>query len=748
MIKAHLILMLLPMVALFLSWPTGAGAQKEIVLENEGLRLAFDPASNYGLKALVHKKSGNDLISDKGVGPTILRLDVSTSEGLRRLTQADAQSSSASVSKDGSEATFAYRRVGGLEVNATVSVKISQSANDSTWHIEATSADPSVALQSVRFPFFTGYTGLGESHEDDVFVAPVLYGELYQNPCAAARAAGTIPTPGYFYPGGLGMQFTALYDAKGGFYMACEDPKANIKALLLEVPGRAKDRVTLSYGHFFPEEESQRFANDFPIRLAAFDGDWYDAADIYRTWAAKQKWCERKLEEREGYPEWYKEPIPVFDYRNYPRRPEYEFVPPHECELFTREFIGETRHPYVLFPPGWEKFGPWAGPEFFPPRGGEDSLAKMAANLHERGNYFMHMFCCSIWVHPRDQETELYLKEGAPNRLFMKNGEEYNFDKNLGFLGKTHRMCAGTEGWQATVEKATEECVRRGMDLYQLDLFPISNPVPCYGEGHPHPMGWGRWFGEGWQKLCSRARAAGLKIKPDTIFSAEEMCEIYIPYFDTCLTREERRGKAIYDEEAVQTQTGKAPVFQYVYHDYITAIGDFAEPCSLGDPKAAIAIAKQFTRAKHIGVRIPTKGEEVTKETIRDRQFTYDAVNTLYALGGRRTLFARMLRPPKAEVIIAETRRPVDWRTSQPAIGAFESSDGEITVLISNSSDGDLAVELEAPGEGYRPSELVINGQKSSPAQAGVTPNGGKARIAVGARASMGIVYAPSRPSS
>ncbi|MFC1736867.1 DUF6259 domain-containing protein [Candidatus Hydrogenedentota bacterium] len=273
-------------------------------------------------------------------------------------------------------------------------------------------------------------------------------------------------------------------------------------------------------------------------------------------------------------------------------------------------------------------------------------------------------------------------------------------------------------------------------------LFPITNPVPCYGKDHPHPMGYGRWFGEGWKELCRRAREVGRATRPDMVFSAEEMCEIYIPYFETCLTREERRSKAIYDNEAMGTLSGKAPIFPYVYHDYMTGIGDFAEPCSLGDPRAPIAIAKQFARAKHIGVLIPNKALETTGTTVKDAKFVLDAVNTLYELGASNTLLARMIKPPKIRALIPSGKPaagpPVDWRTSRPALGAYESSNGVRALLLSNSGDQDVLVGIGPIGKGYRPIRLTINGQSTSVEGDG---DGGFSKLTIPARSSIGIVY-------
>jgi len=41
----------------------------------------------------------------------------------------------------------------------------------------------------------------------------------------------------------------------------------------------------------------------YAVTLAAFKGDWWQAARMYREWAVKQKWCAKgRIRERADYP--------------------------------------------------------------------------------------------------------------------------------------------------------------------------------------------------------------------------------------------------------------------------------------------------------------------------------------------------------------------------------------------------------------------------------------------------------------
>ncbi|MFC1736868.1 DUF6259 domain-containing protein [Candidatus Hydrogenedentota bacterium] len=431
----------------------GAGT---VTLEGPDLKLTFDAGSGYGLKELSIPGAQIDLLAGERDLNTLFLLEIRRNGRSTRVTQADAKECIPTLSEDKKRFEIAYSGIGGFDLSAKVIVELDTDQDGTTWKIEINGDDKN-PLKRIYFPYMAGYSGLGESPKDDVFAMPVYFGLLQQNPFAAAMDGMTMPSPGHAYPGGLSMQFVSLYDKKGGFYLACEDTEANVKTFRLGPDKLDKSRASLSVEHFFKEDSATSFATEYPIRLRSFHGDWYDSADIYREWTVKQEWCARKLEDREDYPEWFKGPIPVFDYRNYEDKHRYEAVSPEESEVLVRNFLGKTKHPYVLFAPGWELNGPWRGPEFLPPRGGEEGFERMISNLHNRNNRFMHMFCVSIWSYPLEKETELYRKLGAPNRLFMENGDTFNLEKQLSYLGRTHRMCPATDAWQSMVEQVTRE---------------------------------------------------------------------------------------------------------------------------------------------------------------------------------------------------------------------------------------------------------------------------------------------------
>ena len=57
-------------------------------------------------------------------------------------------------------------------------------------------------------------------------------------------------------------------------------------------------------------------AVDYDIVTGVFHGDWYDAADLYKAWATKQWWCQKKLWDRD-IAAWMRTGFGVFQTSNY-----------------------------------------------------------------------------------------------------------------------------------------------------------------------------------------------------------------------------------------------------------------------------------------------------------------------------------------------------------------------------------------------------------------------------------------------
>ena len=95
---------------------------------------------------------------------------------------------------------------------------------------------------------------------------------------------------GTYYPG-LALQFVAYYSDWGGLYLAAEDGAGYLKKF--EMDGGSGNGLSCSIMHLVPDPDVpvQIYSHPYQIVLAAFQGDWQDAADLYKPWAEQQRWC-------------------------------------------------------------------------------------------------------------------------------------------------------------------------------------------------------------------------------------------------------------------------------------------------------------------------------------------------------------------------------------------------------------------------------------------------------------------------
>src|SRR5690606_30813326 len=70
------------------------------------------------------------------------------------------------------------------------------------------------------------------------------------------------------------------------------------------------EQITWSVGHFPPNlaYASLDYEQPYDSVTGPFEGDWYDACQIYRNWALQQSWASKgPLHSRTDVPKWFKE---------------------------------------------------------------------------------------------------------------------------------------------------------------------------------------------------------------------------------------------------------------------------------------------------------------------------------------------------------------------------------------------------------------------------------------------------------
>jgi hypothetical protein len=182
---------------------------------------------------------------------------------------------------------------GNPPIDVTVNISAHEEQPVVLLSLIASSHDSPFAVGDVEFPKVAGVTGDSDNHlvwpyDAGFLQSPVLgLGNVYTN--SDNRANPGINT----FPG-LAMQFLAFYSTMGGFYLSAQDGDGYLKKFLVN-GGDPSSGLSLSCGvrHYQPDPGTlvYNYVHPYSVALAGFQGDWQDAADIYRAWARKQKWC-------------------------------------------------------------------------------------------------------------------------------------------------------------------------------------------------------------------------------------------------------------------------------------------------------------------------------------------------------------------------------------------------------------------------------------------------------------------------
>ena len=166
----------------------------------------------------------------------------------------------------------------------------------------------SYQVAEVWYPILGGITGLGNRLDTQVMIGQAGASsnvDMFQKFRGQGIEELGVPGPEYRfkYPGGMPMPWMDIYNPKlkRGLYLACHDLVARFKALrFILLPGNAPSRMdtwprpdevpdTIPVGLVgnwvcFPYTPPGSAFEGPPVELQFHDGDWHQAAQIYREW--------------------------------------------------------------------------------------------------------------------------------------------------------------------------------------------------------------------------------------------------------------------------------------------------------------------------------------------------------------------------------------------------------------------------------------------------------------------------------
>ncbi len=384
------------------------------------------------------------------------------------------------------------------------------------------------------------------------------------------------------YPITMNTQFVALYNDQAGLFVATFDSEGNYKKMSVSMEKGNDLRVGVE--HLQPEVPGVDVSLTYDTVIGTYNGDWRDAADLYKQWAVQQPWCARTISEREDLPSYFTEGAALLAVPFLHEMPQYKLFPFEMIERLPEiadRYRQQTGLPHIGFAPfGWENRGCWAGINYFPARPSNEVWRKINRELKSGGNFTFMMPSGYKWVVKR-QEIE---RMGpafddtsdfeARQEMLVRNADGTPwlldvYDDTTHHSGVTAMLCQSSKEAQKTMYRIFMDIVELGSDLIQFDqMHGGCQQIPCYSKTHGHLPGYNKQYFHDFSKLCEKIRQDAKEICPEFGMSTESCGELAIPYMGTMWGRQ--------CSEVGETQIGaeSLAVFSYIYHEYMPVLGD------------------------------------------------------------------------------------------------------------------------------------------------------------------------------
>ncbi len=610
----------------------------KIVLGNTYLEIVFDKAANGGIYAFKNKKGRIDYRTNKAAPPALFRVratkrtvfDNRETTKFRSVTRKEA---------DGSirvELVSEHPRTG-MVLTASVTVHPDDPLADFALDIQNTGP---LSLVEVEFPVLNGNRGLGRSSSDDVLVYPGWgTSRLVQDPIHTWDADCDFKDKDCYggvgkreiYPGWASTQMLAFYDPAGGFYLATYDNRMHTKAFMAGIWKTRNLRISIR--HLLQILPRKGWRSPYPIKVGTFQGDWYDAADMYKEWARKQWWARKRVWEKDT-PEWFLQGISFLHFYNYKEWAEAKKIPDvvyklHDIAARTNAYSKKWGVPLCALIHCWERTkrslpNPAKHnlvPPYVPPTEGEESFRDAVDLLHREGNYSMVYVGASLYGGVKRKWRDPVLEYALKN---PRGRPFWSWGVNTPYMDPT------TIFWRKELVGTTLKVLDLGVDIVQMDTWPTA--FPQYRPRPGHPMGFGSWIGEAWTRTIGAVRKAAKERNPKVVLTSEEICEVYIPLLDSYVSRDNAPDfnyqTGIPKDKVHKWKT--IPLFAYVYHPYITTFGQIVV--------SRYGIARGLVRGKMPHLAGNTRDEKVL-ELFRK------AARATHTYARDYILFGEMLRP-------------------------------------------------------------------------------------------------------
>ncbi|MBU2496057.1 MAG: hypothetical protein KJ935_06150 [Candidatus Omnitrophica bacterium] len=716
-----------------------------VVLGNSYLELGFSQTRNGALTSILDKATGYQLRRDAGAPAPLWRLAVRhlPEQNLEWHDSGEAARLEWTQNETGGTITLTLASSGLSIPGLKVSVKISLAPNSlrSVWHMAVTGIPADAALYQLTCPIISGLPEVGNPAPGEALAVPVQgEGYLFKNPFPVKDRLPLCSGPGPetadvglgrvsgLYPGNLPMQMYAFYNNRAGLYLATHDAGQNVKEFSMAPWDHLGPYPIMSVSHFPGEKPGADVEINYDTIVEIFHGDWYDAADIYKAWATRQWWCEKKLWDRD-IANWMRTGFGVFQMSNYDMPVLKINHPMNQIAGVVNKLSEETGVPLLGLVFNWEGGGAWTGPAgFFPPREGEDVFKEAMARLRKTGNYGFVYITGGCWYLKLPYEPVFdswcqFNAEARPYAIKKPDGNPIIQSWCKGW--ENSWLCPHMAYTQNLTAKIFVRCLDLGCTVVQIDNFPCAGSGACYDPGHGHPIGHGSWWSEAWGRILTEVRRQGKARDANCAITTEGISENFIPWLDMY---DHRAGNMEYFghySRGMPMGGETIPLFNYVYNEYIGSY--FAAYVESNRPEV-LYWTRGLGKALTQGV-VPTGGRYF-KEPANHNPVTIGFYRKVVRAAARECwpyiMFGEMLRPPRIDVPVVtaqyckffydgpvpcvdpQQRHEVQDYAVQHA--TFRGRDGRIGYIFVNISEESVTFEVELSG--YKTPSKIFDVQR------------------------------------
>ncbi len=460
---------------------------------------------------------------------------------------------------------------------ATATLKVAGA--QSQWDLSVSGLGNYHSLMGAKVPHL-----LLKSNVNDHFFVPKYSGQLIHNPLANKIDRTML------YPRGwsTSMQFLAQYNNNNGVYLGFHDSNASTKNFIV----KAENGALKFYGDIIIPNKT-RSANDWELpgvfELDVFEGNWYDAAMIYKQWASEQA---------EYWPEMTKARI---ERQNKLGRIAVwgTFMEHGSTSLAAIEAeINEYTNYFGSIPVGlhWYQWNEVAFdsqyPDYFPERTGMNALI---GRVQESGDAYIMPY-----INGRLYDTALSsyktkghldaTKSSADNVIVQKfKSNDYNDTNGIWREGTWHTfavMDPTQKSWQDRLIDASKQLTNRiGSSGIYLDQVAASRPTECMDPDHGHPLGGGHWWRDGYNEMLTKIHA---NIPPGKFVTVEGGNDYLANQVDGFLTGGWRSDNLV-------------PAFQAVYSGRVQLIGKDTNASQYNSDLFYAKISQAFVTGVQLG---------------------------------------------------------------------------------------------------------------------------------------------------